>query len=78
MWRKKCKDCYSGYSEHQLNKNFIFDNFFNLRVSHNEEQFRLLLRKGVYPYEYMSSWDRFEEQNYFLTKRFIVTFTLVI
>ena len=57
----KCKDCYSGYSKRQLNKNFIFDNFLNLRVSHNDEQFRLLLRKGVYPYEYMSSWDKFEE-----------------
>ena len=57
----KCKDCYSGYSKRQLNKNFIFDNFLNLRVSRNDEQFRLLLRKGVYPYEYMSSWDKFEE-----------------
>ena len=27
----------------------------------NDEQFRLLLRKGVYPYEYMTSWDKFEE-----------------
>ena len=27
----------------------------------HDEQFRLLLRKGVYPYEYMSSWDKFEE-----------------
>ena len=25
------------------------------------EQYELLMRKGVYPYEYMSSWDRFEE-----------------
>ena len=57
----KCKDCYSGYSKRQLKKNFIFDNFLNLRVSHNDEQFRFLLRKGVYPYEYMSSWDKFEE-----------------
>ena len=57
----KCKDCYSGYSKCQLNKNFIFDNFLNLRVSHNDEQFRLLLRKGFYPYEYISSWDKFEE-----------------
>ena len=59
--RGKCKDCYSGYSKRQLNKNFIFDNFLNLRVSHNDKQFRLLLRNGVYPYEYMSSWDKFEE-----------------
>ena len=57
----KCKDCYSGYSKHQQNKNFIFDNFLNLRVSHSDEQFGLLLRKGVYPYEYMTSWDKFKE-----------------
>ena len=36
-------------------------NFVNLSVSHDDEQFRLLLRKGVYPYEYMSSWDKFKE-----------------
>ena len=24
-------------------------------------QYNLLTRKGVYPYEYMSSWDKFEE-----------------
>ena len=23
----------------------------------------LLLRKGVYPYEYMDDWDRFNEKN---------------
>ena len=40
----KCKNCYSGYSKRQLNKNSIFDNFLNLRVSHNDEQFRLLLK----------------------------------
>ena len=28
----------------------------------NIEKFRLLLRKGVYPYEYMDSWDKFNEQ----------------
>ena len=57
----KCKKCYSGYSKHKLNKYFIFDNFGHLRVGHNDEQFRLLLRKGVYPYEYMTSWDKFKE-----------------
>ena len=36
-------------------------NRVNLRVIHNDKQFRLLLRKGVYPYEYMSSWDKFAE-----------------
>ena len=27
----------------------------------NIEKFKLLLRKGVYPYEYMDSWKRFHE-----------------
>ena len=57
----KCKNCYSGYSKCQLNKDSILNDFGNLRVEHNDEQFRLLLRKGVYQYEYMSSWDKFEE-----------------
>ena len=54
----KCRNCYSRYSKRQLSVNSNFD---NLRVSHNDEQFRLLLRKGVYLYEYMSIWDKFEE-----------------
>ena len=34
-------------------KLFGFENY-------SELQYKLLTRKGVYPYEYMSSWDRFE------------------
>ena len=26
---------------------------------YSEEQYELLMRKGIYPYEYMSSWDKF-------------------
>ena len=26
-----------------------------------KEQYELLIRKGIYRYEYMSSWDKFEE-----------------
>ena len=55
------RNCYSGYSKCQLNKNLIYNNFDNLRTGHTNEQFRSLLDKGVYPYEYMSSWDKFEE-----------------
>ena len=29
--------------------------------SYSESQYELLIRKGVYPYEYMSSWDTFAE-----------------
>ena len=28
---------------------------------YNESQYNLLTRRGIYPYEYMLSWDRFEE-----------------
>ena len=28
---------------------------------YNETQYDLLTRKGIYPYEYMSSWDKFKE-----------------
>ena len=27
----------------------------------SDEKFRLMIRKGVYPYEYIDSWKRFEE-----------------
>ena len=29
--------------------------------SYNDEQHKLLIRKGIYPYEYIDSWDRFNE-----------------
>ena len=57
----KCRSCYSGYSKSRLNIDSIYSKFENLKKDHTDEQFRLLLRKGVYPYEYMDSWDRFEE-----------------
>ena len=69
----KCKHCYSVYSKRQLNKDSILNVFNNLRVGHNDEKFRLLLRKGVYLYEYMSGWDKFEETKLPPRKRFTVT-----
>ena len=33
----------------------------------------LLLRKGVYPYEYVDNWERFNETYYQVKKTFIVT-----
>ena len=31
------------------------------RLSSNPERYNLLTRRGVYPYEYMDSWDKFNE-----------------
>ena len=36
------------------------NNFFGFN-EYNERQCELLIRKEIYPYEYMDSWDRFEE-----------------
>ena len=41
------------------------DKFVNLRTEFptlTEEKLQLLLRKGVFPYDYIDSWDRFKEQ----------------
>ena len=27
----------------------------------NINQYKLLIKKGIYPYEYMNDWDRFKE-----------------
>ena len=59
----KCKDCDENYSKRKLNKELIFKKFRNLKLGHTDEQFRLLLPKGVYPYEYMTSWEKFDETN---------------
>ena len=54
-----CMRC-RGSSHCELMINPITD---NLRVSHTDEQFRLLLRNGVYPYKYKDSWKKFKENH---------------
>ena len=46
----------------QTNTTFIvrFSNTYRL-CNNDNEKFILLLRKGVYPYEYIDSWNRFNE-----------------
>ena len=57
----ECKKCYQ--------KNFIKDlinRFSNTYEFCNKDinRFTLLLRKGIYPYEYIDSWERFDETSF--------------
>ena len=57
----KCFNCKHNY-EKDFNKELInrFASTFEF-CNKNLNKFVLLLRKGVYPYEYMDNWERFNE-----------------
>ena len=57
----KCFECKKNYKK-DFNKESI-KRFADIHEFLNEDinEFILLLRKGVYPYEYMHSWQRFDE-----------------
>ena len=57
----KCFNC-KTYYEKNFNKELIkrFANTYEF-CNGNLNKFILLLRKGVYPYEYMDNWERFNE-----------------
>ena len=57
----RCFSCKNNY-EKDFNKELI-ERFANIYEFCNEDlnKFILLLRKGVYPYEYMDNWERFDE-----------------
>ena len=58
----KCQQCCGGGNSTQLDKVALQLKFSNIyKFCGNDECFRLMLRKGVYPYEYMTSWDNFKE-----------------
>ena len=56
----KSKEC-KGTSTNSINE--LIDKFPRMYLFCNGDlnKFVLLLRKGVYPYEYMDSWERFNE-----------------
>ena len=58
----RCKEC-NGISTKSINK--LIEKFPNTYQFCNGDpnKFVLLLRKGVYPYEYMDSWERFSERS---------------
>ena len=53
--------CNKNY-QHKFNEK-IKERFFNRYKfpSHNNSKLILLLQKGVYPYEYMGDWEKFNE-----------------
>ena len=57
----KCFNCKSYY-EKDFNKELIkrFASMYEF-CNGNLNKFSFLLRKGVYPYEYMDNWERFDE-----------------
>ena len=50
-------------SDKKISQETFIKNFFNTYQLCNKDlnKFALLLRKGVYPYEYMDSWNKFNE-----------------
>ena len=66
-----CRKC-QGASHQKLKINLIFN---NLRVSCTDKHFRLLPRKGVYPYKYMDIWGKFEENHLPPTEAFTANST---
>ena len=69
----KCFNC-NIYYKKKFNKELIkkFKNTYSF-CNNDLNKFILLLRKGVYPYEYMDSWERFNETSYQIKKTFIAT-----
>ena len=57
----KCFNCKTYYKK-KFNKDLIkkFKNTYSF-CNNDLNKFILLLRKGVYPYEYMDSWEKFNE-----------------
>ena len=58
----KCIDCEKEY-EKEFNKELIERFAITYKFCDNDlDKFIMLLRKGVYPYEYIDEWDKFNEK----------------
>ena len=65
---------WEAYYRKKFNKELI-KRFASTCEFYNKDlnRFILLLRKGVYSYEYMDNWERFNESYYLIKNHFIVT-----
>ena len=59
-----------------LDEDDLKKNFKHTSRSLEDEKFRLMIRKGVYPYEYMNSWKKFEETGLPLKDAFYSRFNM--
>ena len=68
----RCFDCKKNY-KNDFNKDLIkrFENTYKF-CDRDINKFILLLRKGVYPYEYMDSWEKLDETSFPDKELFIV------
>ena len=59
----RCFECKKNYDK-DFNKELIkiFANIYQF-CDEDINKFIFLIRKGVYPYEYMDSWERFDEKS---------------
>ena len=65
-----CKQRYKKTFNKELNKRFTSTYSF---CNNDLNKFILLLRKSVYPYEYMDNWERFMKLHYLVKNHFIAT-----
>ena len=65
----KCKECNNKSCKSITPLKEKFSNIYNL-ANNDNNKFILLLKKGVYPYDYMDSWGKFNENLLPLKKKF--------
>ena len=72
----KCIDCEKEYGK-EFNKELLkrFSNTYEF-CDNDLNKFLILLRKGVYPYEYLDEWDKFNEKKLPCKESFYINLTM--
>ena len=65
----KCKECKKSYTKITTESTKIFPALYKF-CNGDINKFFLLLRKGIYRYEYIDSWERFDENRILPKKLF--------